>query len=235
MEDPFNMMLQHKLHENVEFQHVVSMLPPVHITQGPWITGGAARRLWQGEDWHKGDVDVFFVTDVQRLAWMAEFDKVWNYTYHMRSAPEPQSVYDLFGPKCPMGDRKHLPQANMVMETENAITFDLHYKLSDQSEALTCKLQLIKVRHAESLQQLWETFDFNICCFAADAHSVYADAAALADAHAHEITVRHNHASKNLPLRVFKHFSQGYHVSDDLLRQAMRQIAEKDVDWCNNY
>ena len=231
------MLLHDKLHENAEFHHVLSLLPPVNMMSGPWITGGAARRLWTGEDWHKGDVDVFFVSDHHRLAWLSEFDKVWNYTYHKKvEYPEPPWGYDkLFGSDRRAGPVKHLPQASTSMETENAITFDLNYQLPAESEIRNCKLQIIKVRYAESLQELWQTFDFNVCCFAADAHRVYADVAALADAHAHEITVRHDHASKNMPLRVFKHFSQGYHVHDDLLRQAMRQIADKDVDWCNNY
>jgi hypothetical protein len=230
------MQLQDKLHANAEFSHVLSLLPPVHIQHGPWITGGAARRLWLAEDWHKGDVDVFFVNEQQRVEWLAEFDRVWNYTYHKQvDYPEPHKLYELFAQGRSSPPRKHVPQANTSMETENAITFDLNYQLPEESEIRNCKLQVIKVRYAASLQELWKAFDFNVCCFAADALRVYADQAALRDAHAHEITVRHDHASKNLPLRVFKHFSQGYLVSDDLLKQAMRQIAEKDVDWCNNY
>ena len=229
------MQLHDKLHANAEFLHVLSLLPPVHMQTGPWITGGAARRLWTGEDWHKGDVDVFFVNDQQRVAWLAEFDKVWNYSYHRKSDLEPRKVFDAFDQITLKGPTKHTPQASMSVDTENATTFDLFYQLPQQSEVITCKLQVIKVRYADSLKQLWETFDFNVCCFAADAHRVYADPAALSDAHAHEITVRHDHASRNMPLRVFKHFSQGYHVPDQLILQAMRQIAEKDVDWCNNY
>lgn len=222
-------MMQEKPHENAEFTHLLSMLPPLHMHEGPWITGGSARRLWQGEDWHQGDVDVFFVNDKQRLAWLTEFDQVWNYTYHKRS----ENVYELLGCSRHSPARKHMPQASVAMETDNAITFELHYVM-DQ-EIKTCKLQIIKVRHAHSLHALWDTFDFNVCCFAADSHNVYGDPAAISDAQAHEITRRNSQHSKNLPLRVFKHFSQGYHVPDDLLREAIRQIAEKDVDWCNNY
>jgi hypothetical protein len=227
-------MLHEKPHQNAEFTHVLNMLPKLNMSQGPWITGGSARRLWQAEDWHKGDVDVFFVNDQQRVKWLAEFDKTWNYTYHMK-APEPASVYELFSPGRSSPPHKHMPQASMVLESENAITFDLWYQMPNQTEILTCKLQVIKVRHAHSLQQLWSTFDFNLCCFAADAHNVYADVAALQDVENHEISQRYQGHSKNLPLRVFKHFSQGYHVNDLLLKQAMRQIADKDVDWCQNY
>lgn len=229
-------MLQKPL-SDVEFKHLLSMLPPVHMQQGPWITGGSARRLWQGEDWHQGDVDVFFVNEHQRAEWLAEFDRTWNYTYHKKHTicEEPSSIYDLFGASRHAGPRKHVPQAQMVMETENAITFELTYQMPDSRDFSSCKLQVIKVRHAASLQQLWQTFDFNLCCFAVDAQFVYADASAVQDVQAHEITPRHTQHSKNLPLRVFKHFSQGYHVDDELLKQAIRQIADKDVDWCNNY
>jgi hypothetical protein len=123
----------------------------------------------------------------------------------------------------------------MVMETENAVTFELVYRLPNSLEISKCKLQVIKVRHAQSLKELWDTFDFNICCFAADAHMVYADTAALADLATNEITLRHKAHSQNFPTRVLKHFSQGYHVNDQLLLQAVKQIVEKDVNWCNNY
>jgi hypothetical protein len=228
-------MMQEKLHHNAEFHHVLSMLPPLHMHEGPWITGGSARRLWQGEDWHVGDVDVFFVNDQQRVSWLAEFDQVWNYTYRKR-LPEPTPVKRYsFELGVDEPHPKHMPQASTILETDNAITFNLWYQLPTESEIRNCKLQVIKVRYAESLRALWDTFDFNVCCFAADAHKVYADPAAISDAETHEITHRNPQHSKNLPLRVFKHFSQGYHVSDELLKQAIRQIAEKDVDWCNKY
>lgn len=229
------MQLHEKLHENAEFQHVLSLLPAVNMTTGPWITGGAARRLWQGADWHVGDVDVFFVNDQQRLTWLAEFNRTWINT--QRHVPELDitQVCELRGPTRKYSRQKPLPQAHLVMDSSNALTFELYYQLPGDTELKTCKLQVIKVRYAQSLHDLWKSFDFNVCCFAADAQKAYADPAALVDLHDNAISVRYHVASINLPLRVFKHFSQGYHVDDELIKKAMRQIADKEVDWCNNY
>jgi hypothetical protein len=228
--------MQEKLHADTEFTHLLSLLPNLHMQQGPWITGGSARKLWCNLDWHVGDVDVFFVNEAQRVSWLAEFDKVWNYTYHKPSVYE-TPVDVLFGTSqgFPMGPKKQWPQASMIMETENACTFEMFYQMPGDSEVKNCKLQVIKARYSDSLQDLWKTFDFNLCCFAADATRVYADTAAITDVELNQITPRNDVHSRNLPLRVLKHFSQGYHVDDQLLMKAVRQIADKEMDWCNNY
>ena len=43
-----------------ELNGVLSVLPPVDLKHGPWICGGAARRLLQGMSLKDGDVDLFF-------------------------------------------------------------------------------------------------------------------------------------------------------------------------------
>jgi len=229
--------MQHKLHADAEFTHLVSLLPRINMESGPWITGGCARKLWCNQNWHMGDVDVFFVNDAQRVSWLAEFDQVWNFTYHKPSVQEPTRLDMLFSTNSvyPAGPTKQWPQASMIMETDNACTFELYYQIPGDSEVKNCKLQVIKARYSNSLQDLWSTFDFNLCCFATDATHVYADSSALTDVELNQITPRNHTHSRTLPLRVLKHFSQGYHVSDQLLMQAVRQIADKEMDWCNNY
>lgn len=224
-------------HDNSSFAHLVQMLPPVDVEQGPWIAGGCARKLYDKSDWTKGDVDVFFVNDAQRLAWLTELDKTWNYTYSKVRLFEPTGLDVMFGDhgKYPAGSKKTYPQASLIMETDNACTFEMFYQMPGETDVKNCKLQVIKARYSNSLQDLWKTFDFNLCCFAADAIKVYADPVALADVELNQITPRHDAHSRNLPLRVLKHFSQGYHVSDQLLLKAVRQIADKEMDWCNNY
>jgi hypothetical protein len=243
MEVHFNMM--RKVLQDAEFKHLLSLLPPVNMQTGPWITGGSARRLWQGEDWHTGDVDVFFTSGAQRAQWLLQFNQVWDYTYERNKLKAP-SLLDRITPHKQadtvilLGDRSvsmqdPTPQAHVKMETDNAITFDLHYVMPGGMQIQSAKLQVIKVRDAQSLTELWQGFDFNVCCFAADDEHLYADPAALEDVQLNQITRRNPENSQNMPLRVFKHFSQGYHVPDHMILEAMKRIAEGEVDWCNNY
>lgn len=46
-----------------EMQRIVDILPAMNVFEGPWIAGGAVRRMIDGEPLSKGDIDVFFGTD----------------------------------------------------------------------------------------------------------------------------------------------------------------------------
>jgi hypothetical protein len=43
-----------------QIKMLCDILPPMDIENGPWIAGGAARRLLQGQGLESGDVDLFF-------------------------------------------------------------------------------------------------------------------------------------------------------------------------------
>lgn len=43
-----------------QIKMIADILPPMDLKKGPWIAGGAARRLLQGESLEKGDIDLFF-------------------------------------------------------------------------------------------------------------------------------------------------------------------------------
>lgn len=44
---------------------VLGVLPSLDIISGPWIAGGAARRVYQRQPVHEADIDVFFGTQSQ--------------------------------------------------------------------------------------------------------------------------------------------------------------------------
>jgi hypothetical protein len=236
---------------DVKFKQLLEHLPAINMHEGPWITGGCARRLWQGLDWHKGDVDVFFASDTQRLTWLDQLDHVWNYTYHRKA--QNTSVYDILLREYNQAQKEL--QAYIKLETDNAITFDLHmltptpkqpkYNFTKTTQLDVCmssedadacvQLQVIKARQAPSLAQVWADFDFNVCCFAVDSEFIYADPQAIQDADQNQITVRNSSHNKNHALRVFKYFSQGFHVPDHMVQKAIKQISDGEVDWCQQY
>jgi len=43
-----------------EIQNIIGLMPPLDIKTGPWIAGGAARRLLRGDSLKGGDIDLFF-------------------------------------------------------------------------------------------------------------------------------------------------------------------------------
>lgn len=225
-------------HTNSMFAHLLSLLPKVNLVEGPWITGGCARRLYDDQDWTRGDVDVFFKNDSQRMAWLTEFDRMWNYTY-WRKPEEPMSMFGRLADVLEFGSApprpKLMPQAQVKLETENAITFDLHYKLPDGTLAPTVKLQVIKVRQAASLMGLWQEFDFDVCCFAADAQYVICTPEAQQNADARMLTLNTQASNKNLPLRMIKYVAQGFDAPNDQLVAAFERICDGDCEWEQNY
>lgn len=59
-----------KILDELELQKVLSMLPSV-TKEGPWLGGGALRRLVLGQDALESDLDFFFASDMQRLTFEA--------------------------------------------------------------------------------------------------------------------------------------------------------------------
>lgn len=226
-------------HNNTQFAHLLSLLPTINLVQGPWITGGSARKLYDQSDWCKGDVDVFFSSAIQRSAWLAEFDRTWNYTNWRKCDQEPSFTFskmtDILELRLQPQVPKLVPQATIKMETENAITFDLHYRLPDHTSAPTVKLQIIKVRQAASLQDLWQEFDFDVCCFAADAQYVMCTPEAKQNADHKLLSLNASASNKNLPLRLIKYVSQGFDAPPDQLLEAFERICDGDCEWEQNY
>lgn len=46
-----------------ELKSVLEVLPPLSLKEGPWVAGGCARRLLQGQSLKRGDIDLFFKSD----------------------------------------------------------------------------------------------------------------------------------------------------------------------------
>jgi hypothetical protein len=44
---------------------IIEQLPPLDMRKGPWIAGGAVRRILEGKSLEGGDVDIFFASSAQ--------------------------------------------------------------------------------------------------------------------------------------------------------------------------
>ena len=229
-----NLKLQSKPIQDQSWQHFVQALPALNWESGPWIAGGAARKLYDGTCWHSSDVDVFFQSETQMRSWEKQLQntlmpvkrplknlwddllteaKLWLNTHEDEYIPHAQY------------------QASSHMDTENAIT----YLVTQKDSNTVYKLQLIKARYSPSLAQLWRDFDFTVCCFAADAHVVRYPVRSAQHCDDRELWVQNVQNQKNLPLRTIKHMVYGFKPTPELLTRVSDQIAQGDVSWQLEY
>ena len=81
------------------------LVPTPNLFSGPWIAGGAVRRLMLGQDLIDADIDVFRSTDSKRDAYLSELDKVglskfvteMATTYKMKHGDDIQKVQVITG------------------------------------------------------------------------------------------------------------------------------------------
>lgn len=198
------------------FQQLLKRLPPLDLERGPYIAGGCARKLWTGQKWDEGDVDIFFRDPLQRQTYTEKFENNWGISQGKRG----DLLTDLFSSRS---------SSHLNMDTENAATYHLDFKKS------VLKLQLIKTRYSNSVTDLWKDFDFSISCFACDHREIIALPAAVDSAVSQRLTVNNPDFSKNLALRVLKYTVYGFSADDDILRQAADGIENGDHQCDRSY
>lgn len=201
---------------NSSFVQLLSSLGKFDLMEGPFVAGGAARRLWFGDNWPDGDVDVFFVNNLQRQQWQHQLEK------RLPNHSVESSFFGLFG-------MHRKPNLYKAMETTNADTY--HVQWQDN----TIKLQLIKTRYSSSVNELWQNFDFAASCFATDGQQLVASLTAVTSCENRQLIVNQVQQNKNLPLRVLKYHIYGFEANNELLMQAADAIVNGELDWNSDY
>jgi hypothetical protein len=212
-------VIDRKKIDDASFNKLLKMIPPLDLTAGPFVAGGAARRLWYGQDWQQVDVDVFFVNDQQRSEWVARFE-------NMRFGP-PQ-YHSIFN------DIKDLvltrkSNTYKTMSTDNADTYVI------EMDNVNIKLQTIKTRYSASFWDLFRDFDFAASCFATDGVRAVALHSALHSVEDKRLVFNNDANTANLALRVLKYQIYGFEPSDQVLRTVADKIANGEVQWESSY
>ena len=206
------------------FEKVISLMPPLNLETGPWIVGGAGRKLYQNSTWTGGDVDVFFRDDHQRREWTRRL--LERNDDKLEDSGDLEDLFAVYTPK-----RK--PQIIMTYYTDNAETWTLTVK--HQETYHDVKIQLIKARMAPNLQAIWDGFDFTVCQFATDGSSIVATSEATQDLSANQLVVVDPKNSRCLPLRILKYYTYGFQVNDQLILWAAEQIKNGAIEWEDQY
>lgn len=113
------------------------------IVNGPWICGGTARRLWQGEPWENHDIDLFFPNQ-------DSFNRTLLLLWPHQGGHE-------------------------THKTTNATTYNIQFNDKNYKVQCICK------EYYKTVYDLWQSFDFTVCCFATDGKLIMADINAAKD------------------------------------------------------
>lgn len=73
--------------DNKELVELLDVIPPVSLTNGPWIAGGAVRKIYQNKPWKTGDIDIFFKNNAQRQEWttnLADAARTKMFSYSLK-------------------------------------------------------------------------------------------------------------------------------------------------------
>lgn len=227
-------------HNNTRWQKLISRLPPLNIHKGPWIAGGSARKLYQGKEWHTGDIDVFFSSVAQRREWQKQFEERFDVQNSVLNPSRSDSSWTSWSlSNCDdvvdMAWReKPSLYANVKVHTDNATTYELIDRRSNGTVG-SYEIQVIQARYHDSIEELWKGFDFTISCFAADEEYVYFTPNAAMHLAQNRIVLGGTSNPDNVALRIFKHHVYGFDVDADLLIKSIEMIDNGEYSWTQNY
>jgi hypothetical protein len=193
----------------------------LNLECGPWITGGAPRKLWEGNNWQPGDIDIFFADENQRKTWTKAFEFQLTWVDHSHELPV--ALFDLSRQTYPYVVRFHM--------TENALTY--HYYPSETSSGIP--IQLVQSRMGPNIESVWSSFDLAICEFATDGKEIWASDAGVKDLENRRVTeINHHMRHVSLPLRLMKYLSYGFDLTADQLKYVSDHILTHGDTLCDN-
>lgn len=155
-------------------------LPFLSMEGGPWVAGGAIRRIHEGDGLRFSDVDVFF-PNLELHQWAVKlFDdrlkdkKVWSPVHIVERRDAPMSV-----------------------------TFDVLF------EGTKLPIQFVSKKYFPTLEAVLDDFDFTLAMFGSDGEKMVYDERAPVDLAAKRL-VLHQFPKRPKPNRLAKYVAQGF-------------------------
>lgn len=166
-------------------------LPFVSLKQGPWVAGGAARRIYEGGPIQFSDIDVFFHNEEMQKWAVQLFDDRIKHKYGWSPA---QVV-----------ERRDAPMS---------VTF---YVIFEQNRF---PIQFISKKYFSSMESILDDFDFTVCMWGTDGETLFYDERAPIDLESRTL-VLHQKPKRPKPNRLAKYVSQGFTPSPGVLSHMM--------------
>lgn len=130
------------------------------INEGPWIVGGAPMKIYIGGCLLNGDIDIFCSSQEQHEKCRKILYDYVKYKFIGRHLDDNGYLLSLF-------------DENYIITTNNAITF------IDSTTGY--KFQLISKFMGETIQDIFDSFDFDCCKIATDGKNLYGSEKTFSD------------------------------------------------------
>lgn len=172
--------------QNQIVRTINTVLPFLNMAHGPWVAGGAVRRIAERqENLSISDIDVFFSSE-DKYKWTKEMIEsgargVWRKRYTIVKTYDQAKSY----------------------------RFDVRINTMDDHLGQVVPIQLIKKAFYPSVEAMFDDFDFTICMFATDGANMVCDPRAPKDLIDRKL-VMHQPPPKPKPARLAKYCSQGF-------------------------
>ena len=161
-----------------------TVVPFLDMTEGPWIAGGCGRQLFEGNsEIGESDIDLFFKNDTL-YEWAVGYFK------------------NLQGTN--FGDWSVQTRQDSPIWTTFEVVFG-----DGLNTTHTYKFQLLKKRFFESIDEVFDDFDFTVCMFGTDGYDLVADPRAVEDME-RRLLVLHKPPPKPKAARLAKYCSYGF-------------------------
>lgn len=180
---------------------------------GPWIAGGAARRLWFGEPWTNGDVDIWFADPMQFERARGLLDAFVRQSVLYDHALTPWTIASSSSPR-------------PIHESSNAITYRV--LLSNVTSGDIAAAQIIRTRWMKDVADIFGYFDFTVCKFATDGNELVAAEDALEHANIRRLMINstaRRESARVCPRRVIKYGLYGFQADAEIMRHFIEQRA----------
>jgi len=213
----FTQMLNKSINDNI-IRVVADAVGGCNLDSGPWIAGGTARRLWFDIPWYQHDIDFFF-SNMQ--SWRLADEKIDSILKKQQSEIDSKPSTDLFKRQATLMSSDDVNLSKYI--TKNAVTYRI--KVLDR----ILSIQLIRNEFYNTLNDLWDRFDFTVCKFATNGKTILADLQAVD--HCIERKLIMNDSTRTLSARrVIKYSLYGFDADRDIVTELLRQYNEKTIN-----
>lgn len=183
------------------FRSVLDCMPLLDLDKGPWLAGGAVRRLLEGvEEYGWWDFDFFFSSQEEYLQWCN----------HLRDIPDTETLYE----------SKNALTVKMLLDNE-------HCDMIDEDVII----QLISRDWHKSVTDLLDTFDFRMSQCATDGETLVVGDKTLHDIYEQVLTFNTRYKAAETSAvatvrRIAKFHKQGYNIKSYHIYSFLHEVAK---------